>query len=223
MLADPIFQWLSQYAYQPEMVYLAVVLLMLASSFGFPLPEEVTLISVGLLAYMGTHPTRYPPPYEGAPVVEVYEAALVCFLAVMMSDFLIFMLGRKFGRRMIRSHRFKRWISDAAMLKIEKWTEKYGIFAAAIFRFTPGVRFPGHLACGMLNFPTWKFLLVDGFVAAISVPTQVIILAKYGEPILETLKEFKVIVFSILGIAVVCYFVWKFFKKGKTPSIPHLK
>ena len=51
---QPIFHYLAQYAYQPEWVYAAVFGMMLASGFGLPLPEEVTLISLGALAFMGT-------------------------------------------------------------------------------------------------------------------------------------------------------------------------
>ena len=81
-----IFDFLLGYAYSPLMVYSFIVLFMLLSGFGFPLPEEVVLISSGIVAYMSHHPEIYPPPYEGAVGVNVYVLASVCFFAVMLSD-----------------------------------------------------------------------------------------------------------------------------------------
>ncbi len=200
---EPIFQWLSQFAYEPQIVYMALIGMMLASSVGFPLPEEVTLVSVGILAYMGSHPEQFPPPGENYSRINVHEAALIAFLAVFLSDFLIYFMGRKWGRKLVEHPRLKRFFPDEMLHRVEGWTKKYGAFACFIFRFTPGIRFPGHLACGMLRFEPWKFLLIDGLAAGISVPTQIYLLAYYGEPILKFLKEFKIVLFSLIGIGII--------------------
>ncbi|WP_413574905.1 DedA family protein [Bdellovibrio sp. HCB290] len=205
---EPIFQWLAQFAYQPYMVYAGLVGMMLLSAFGLPLPEEVTLISVGILAFMGAHPDHFPPPYPGAPVVNVHTAAFVAFLAVFLSDVLIYTIGKVFGRKLLYHPRVHRMFPPHLMKRVEEWTHKYGAYACGIFRFTPGIRFPGHLACGMLHFPVWKFLVIDGLAAAISVPTQIYLLAHFGEPILNKLRQFKLVVFGVIALLLV-YFVVK--------------
>ncbi|MBX2986894.1 MAG: DedA family protein [Bdellovibrionaceae bacterium] len=194
-----IFIWMSQFAYQPLMVYTAVVLMMLLSAFGLPLPEEVTLLSTGLLAFMGANPDLFPPPYPGAPVVNPTEAAIVAALAVFGADFLIYWIGRRYGRRLVTHPRMSRFFSAALLERAESFVRKYGMLATGIFRFTPGVRFPGHLLCGILRFSPWKFALVDGLAVLISVPTQVLLIAHYGEHILGALKQFKMVVFGVLG------------------------
>ncbi|WP_413584557.1 DedA family protein [Bdellovibrio sp. HCB274] len=205
---EPIFQWLAQFAYQPYMVYAGLVGMMLLSAFGLPLPEEVTLISVGILAFMGAHPDHFPPPYPGAPVVNVHTAAFVAFLAVFLSDVLIYTIGKVFGRKLLYHPRVHKMFPPHLMKRVEEWTHKYGAYACGIFRFTPGIRFPGHLACGMLHFPVWKFLVIDGLAAAISVPTQIYLLAHFGEPILNKLRQFKLVVFGLIALLLV-YFVVK--------------
>ncbi len=197
-----ILQWFGQYAYEPELVYGAVICLMIASSFGFPVPEEVTLVSLGLVTYMARHPDLFPPPYAGAEGVQAISAAIVAFLAVFFSDFLVFYLGRKFGGRITGSARFQKMMKPSVRDRIQSWTEKYGALACGIFRFTPGLRFPGHLACGLIGIPTWKFALVDGTAALLSVPTQVLILAYYGDTILDYLKQFKIALGVILAVIV---------------------
>jgi len=206
---EPIFQWLSQYAYQPELVYAALVGMMFMSAIGLPLPEEVTLVSIGVLAFMGANPQHFPPPFEGAPVVNVHTAAIIAVLAVFGSDFLIYMVGTIWGRRVLNTAFMKRIISPEMMNKVEAWTRKYGAYACGIFRFTPGIRFPGHLACGMMHFPIWKFALIDGIAVLISVPTQIYLLAIYGEPIIKRLHQFKMVLFGVIGIILIAFLAKK--------------
>lgn len=200
---------LAPYAYEPGWIYFFLIVMMLLSAVGLPLPEEVTLVSVGILAYMGANPDKYPPPFPGAPFVHPTTAAIVAFFAVFCSDFLIYGIGRFFGSKVFEWGPVKRVISSDGRKKIEQWTHKYGSLACGIFRFTPGIRFPGHLACGMVKFSPWKFALVDGIAALISVPTQILILAHYGEPILEGLRKFKFVVLGLGLIALVVYLVMK--------------
>ena len=213
VLQSSAFQWFSQFAYHPEYVYVGLFAMMIASAFGLPLPEEVTLISVGFLAFMGSRPDLYPPPYEGASVVNRHEIAWFAFIAVVLSDTLIYFLGRKFGRKIITHPRMNRFISAETLKKVENWTHKYGPMAVFIFRFTPGVRFPGHLFCGMMKYNIGKFLAIDSFAALISVPTQVYLIALYGDQILAVLHQFKIVIFSLLAVVGVYFLIKKWREK----------
>lgn len=215
---EPIFAFLAQFAYEPAMVYSLIIAIMIASSFGLPIPEEVTLISVGFISHMAIHPEMFPPPYEGAVSVKPALVAFVCFASVFLSDFLVFMLGRRYGTRMLRSKYFAKYRDSNSMRRVERFTEKYGALACGIFRFTPGLRFPGHFACGSMKIPIWKFVLVDGLAALVSVPTQVLLIAFYGEVMLEFLKEFKIVVFSFLGLLVLLYLANKLIKSKRMPA-----
>jgi membrane protein DedA with SNARE-associated domain len=200
---------MSQFAYQPGIVYAALIGMMLLSAVGLPIPEELTLISVGILAFMGAHPEHFPPPYPNAPVVSVHMASIIAFIAVVMGDTVIYGMGRLFGRKLLYHPRVRRFFPEDMMKRVEEWTHKYGAYACGIFRFTPGLRFPGHLACGMLQYPLWKFLLIDGTAALISVPTQIYLLAHYGEPILTKLRQFKIVLFSVIGLLLIYFIVKK--------------
>lgn len=218
-----IFQWFAQFAFEPTKVYFGICLMMLASAVGLPLPEEVTLVSVGFLAFMGSRPDLFPPPYHGAPVVNVHEAAVISFFAVFGADFLIYFIGRNWGRKILYHPKLRRFISEEALKRVENWTKKYGNFAVFVFRFTPGVRFPGHLASGMLRFSAWKFALIDGLAALISVPTQVYLLAFYGKEILSVIHKFKIILFSVLLIVLIYFIVKKVKEKYFVRSIETTK
>lgn len=207
MFEFDLIAFFSQYAYEPWQVYGFICVFMTASSFGLPIPEELTLISAGLVAYMARNPDLFPPPTPDAVGVNLTVLSIVCFVAVLGSDFIIYFLGRFFGNKILASSKFQNKLGGESFKKVEKWFDRYGSFAIGIFRFTPGIRFPGHLTCGAMKVPFWKFLTIDGFAALISVPTQVVIVALYGEVILARLKEFKIIIGSIIVAVIVIYFI----------------
>lgn len=182
---------------------------MLLSAFGLPIPEEIVLISAGFVGHMALHPADYPPPYPGAPSVNIYVLAFVSFVAVMGSDFLIYVLGKKFGPRMFKMKWFARLISENALDRIQRWTRKYGAWAVFAFRFTPGVRFPGHLMCGAMGLSPWRFVGVDMIAAGISVPTQILLVSLYGETILRYFGQFKLYLFSTFGVLLIAFLIYK--------------
>ena len=206
-MEQTITSFFSSYAYSPLWIYAGVVLFMFSSAFGMPIPEEVILVSSGFLGYMSLHPNLYPPPDVGASVVNPYILAAVALFAVIGADYLIFFIGQKFGPRILRTRLFKRLLSPERLQKSQNWVRKYGYFTVFIFRFTPGVRCPGHIMCGTMGLRWWKFLSVDAFAAIISVPTQVLLVAFYGEAILKYLKDFKIAILSILLLAVIFFAV----------------
>ena len=216
---EAILQFITQFAYQPWLVYGCVICFMLASSFGFPIPEEVVLLGSGLVGYIGSRPDLYPPPVAGSPTVNVELLAAICFFAVFLSDFLVYSLGKYFGARLLRTRRMARYHNR--MEKITRCTRRYGAWAAGIFRFTPGLRFPGHFACGTLGLSGIKFVAVDGTAALLSVPTQVLLIAYFGEEILIYFKQFKIVLFSALGVLLLFWLYRKIMARrpaGTTPG-----
>lgn len=200
--------WFQQWAHEPLKVYSVIVGMMVLSSFGFPVPEEVTLVSAGIIGYMSLQ-----SPVTHEPKVQVEILALVCFFAVFLSDFLVFFLGRRLGGRVIRSRYFKRY--QKRLDQVVSWVKRYGIWAAGVFRFTPGLRFPGHFSCGMLGLSWVKFVAVDGAAALLSVPTQVLLVAYYGEEVLYYFKQFKFVILGGLVVFGIYYFVKMYREKQR--------
>lgn len=209
---EGLLLFFSDYVYRPWLVYTFIVAFMVASSFGMPVPEELVLLSSGLLAFMARQPGKYPPPYPGAEPVDVNTLMLVCFFAVFLSDTMVYLIGKFLGARMMRNAWVQKQMAGKTYITIQKWFDKYGAWCCGIFRFTPGLRFPGHLSCGILGIPIWKFLLIDFFAAVTSVPTQVWLVATYGEEILAHLQEYKIALFSLMAIV---FAIWYFRKQAQ--------
>ena len=202
------------FAYQPAQVYTFVCCFMLAASFGLPIPEELTLISVGLVANMAQNPDIYPPPYPGAEGVNTVTLCIVSFFAVFCSDLVVYLTGKIFGGRIVKTKFFQKRFAGPGFDKINAWFQKFGGWACGIFRFTPGLRFPGHFSCGLLGIPLWKFCAIDGLASLISVPTQVYFVATYGRVVLVYLKEVKVYLLAIAAAALVIWLIRKIYLKN---------
>ena len=69
------------------------------------------------------------------------------------------------------------------------------------------------MSCGLLGIPVWKFVLIDGLAALISVPTQVYFVATYGEVILDKLAEFKLYLGIVLLVAGIIWLGKKVYQK----------
>src|SRR5690349_6539158 len=123
---ENLMAFFSQYAYQPAFVYMFVTLFMLAASFGLPIPEELVLISSGLVAYMAHHPEQYPPPYPGAEGVNVITLCIVSFLAVLGSDTIVYLIGKLFGGKIIKTKFFQKQVAGEGFDRINRWFQKYG-------------------------------------------------------------------------------------------------
>jgi membrane protein DedA with SNARE-associated domain len=211
-----LIELFTQYAYEPWIVYGLIIAMLTASSFGLPIPEEVTIISAGVVGYIVSHPQKFIPTEGSSQAVTAWGLALVCFLAVFLSDLLVFGIGRWARSHVSDSNRFAKVLKSAMFTKASELIEKHGMIMVATFRFTPGIRFPGHLACGFMQIPTWKFFAVDGLAALLSVPTQVLLIAFYGDVILDYLKQFKIALVVVIVILLFFYFLRsRFLKRSK--------
>lgn len=205
-----IMQFFAQYAHSPAISYSLFMIMMLLSSFGLPIPEEVAILGLGLIVYMGHHPELYPPAagIELQPL-NLYTAMIFSFLAVMISDSTVYFIGKKFGDSPLLHRLFKKFLGEKSLERCRTMVHKYRFYVPAVFRFTPGLRFPGHLTCGMMGIKPMTFLMSDGIVALLSVPTQVYLFATYGEEILATIKKYKT-----MGVIVIAVFasIWIIYK-----------
>ena len=214
-MENAIAVFFAQYAYQPIAVYAGIVGFMMASAFGLPLPEEVVLISAGLIGAKAMHPELYPPPSPDTARVNAYALAAVALFAVMSSDYLIFWLGRTAGPRLFKTSFFARFLPPPTVERIRRWVNAYGYWTVIVFRFTPGIRFPGHLMCGAMGLKRAKFIAIDFIAATLSVPTQILLLCFYGEEILGKLKRYKLIALGIFA----CVALFLLYRKWRASSV----
>jgi membrane protein DedA with SNARE-associated domain len=130
--------------------------LLLICGFGFPMPEDIILVTAGFLAAQYSYPFML--------------VASITYAGIMIGDSSIYFMGTHFGRRFIRTRMGKFLLKEKTMNKVEGLFKKYGVWVIFIARFLPGLRTAVFFTSGTLHFSFWKFFLMDGLAALISAP-----------------------------------------------------
>jgi membrane protein DedA with SNARE-associated domain len=140
--------------------YMAVFVMLLICGFGIPVPEDITLVTGGVIAGLGH--------------ADPHTMVAVGMAGVLLGDGTMFTLGRLFGPRIVKLPLFHSVLTPERFEKAQSAFHKYGKWVMFVARFLPGLRTPVFFSAGMSHrvpFLTW--LLMDGFAATISVPIWV--------------------------------------------------
>jgi membrane protein DedA with SNARE-associated domain len=139
----------------PHFPSLGIFLLLVLGTFGLPFPEDTTLILSGFLTAQG--------------VVSIPPTLLIIYPTLLMTDFLIYWSGRRYGRKVVEHRRFQRLISPGRLQRLEEEFGKWGIFVIVLGRQVPGLRAQIFLTAGVVKFPTARFILADAVSALVTI------------------------------------------------------
>lgn len=163
--------------------YFVMFGILIACGFGFPMPEDVVLISGGILA---SH-----------AVTNFWGVVVVCMAGVLMGDGIVFSLGRYFGPSIKKKGIFKKIFTEKVDQRAESIIRKYGDKVVFMARFMPGLRTPVFLTCGIYQVKPWKFLLLDGTAALISVPLWIYVGFVFGQNLEELEAKIRDVQFGL--------------------------
>lgn len=150
-----VLGWLHKYE------YFAMVGILTLCGVGLPLPEEVTLISSGLLV--------------GWKEADFWLASLACSLGILMGDSIIFGLGHHYGQRFLQSRPMRFLLPEKRLHRVHHFFESHGSKALFLCRFFPGVRIGVYSYAGSQRIPWARFLVLDGLGVLISAPTSILV------------------------------------------------
>lgn len=187
-----------------EFGYLAPFTVLVLCGFGFPLPEEVTMLGSGFLLYQGR--------VEGLPIVAV------CFAATLLGDSVPYWFGRVYGRKALKVRAVRRVLHPERLRAIERRFRRNDTRAVFVCRFLPGLRLPAWFTAGTLGMGYPRFLAVDALGAAIMTPLFVWLGFESGEKIAELESKVEnlhqILGFVVLGLAVILLVHLTFSKRG---------
>jgi membrane protein DedA with SNARE-associated domain len=175
-------------------VYAKLAGILLLCGLGLPIPEDISLISAGYLAHLGT--------------VNLHAIFVVCFAAVLAGDTLAFAIGRLFGTRILATRFGQRYFSPRRQLRVRAYFRRYGSKVVFIARFLPGLRFSIFLSAGMLHVRPYVFIVYDSLAALLSVPFLVYLAYYFGDKIDHVIiwarrSEYGILVLVAVAAAVV--------------------
>lgn len=181
--------------------YLGVFLILTISGFGVPIPEDVPLIWGGYMC--------------GSGQANIWIMLPVGFFSLLGADFIVYLLGRKYGEPIRKLPVFRRFLCDKKMERARKFFDDHGGKVIFIARFMPGLRTPVYFSAGKLHVPAWKMLLFDGLAALLSAPA--LMLAGYFfwnhlESVWNWAKKGQLGATGILAIVAVAYIGFKYWR-----------
>lgn len=184
-------------------VYAKLAGILLLCGLGVPIPEDISLISAGYLAHLGT--------------VDLHPIFLVCFAAVLGGDSLAFTMGRIFGTKILASRFGHRYFNPKRQRRVRAYFRTYGSKVIFIARFLPGLRFSIFLSAGMLHVRPYVFIIYDSMAAVLSVPFLVYLAYYFGDKIDHVVKWARRSEYGILALVVVAglFLVYKLYKKRR--------
>ncbi|PVX33071.1 membrane protein DedA with SNARE-associated domain [Pasteurella langaaensis DSM 22999] len=186
--------------------YWAVLFVLIICGFGVPIPEDITLVSGGIIA--GLYPES----------VNVHIMLAVSMLGVLLGDSTMYWLGRIYGVRILRFKPMRRILTLQRLRMVRAKFDRYGNRVLFVARFLPGLRAPIYMVSGITRRVSYlRFLLLDFFAAIISVPIWVY-LGEHGannrEWLAEQIKTGQSGLYIILGLLAL-FIGWKIYKAKK--------
>ena len=182
--------------------YFAVFWVLVLCGFGIPIPEDVTLVAGGVISGLG--------------YTNVHIMFAVGMAGVLVGDGLMFLLGRHYGERILRSKIGARLMPPKRYAQVQKKFDQYGNRVLFVARFLPGLRSPIVLTAGMSGrMSFWQWLQMDGFAALISVPLWIYlgsIGAENKDWLMLQVHRFQHGLFAVLGVAA-AFLIWHFWRK----------
>ncbi|WP_233839983.1 DedA family protein [Dyella sp. 2HG41-7] len=137
--------------------YAAVFVALMLCGAGLPLPEDITLVAGGVIAGLG--------------YANVHIMAAVTMVGVLMGDAGMFLLGHHFGVHMLQWRPIALLMPPRRYAQMQEKFERYGNRLMFFARFLPGMRTAVYITAGATHrVGFWRFLLLDGLAALISVP-----------------------------------------------------
>ncbi|MBP5244053.1 MAG: DedA family protein [Succinivibrio sp.] len=200
-----------------EYGYIAVFACLILCGLGVPVPEDITLVSGGVIS--------------GLALANPHVMCAIGLAGVLAGDSTMFLAGRIFGYRVQRLKFFRKVVSPQRFSQIQKKFKKHGLGLLFVARFLPGLRSPIYLVAGMSHRISYlTFIVMDGLAALISVPVWIYLgyfFADNLDILMEYVHDVQKAIFLALGllavIIAVIYFKKKFHSKMQDEKTEEIK
>jgi membrane protein DedA with SNARE-associated domain len=184
--------------------YIGIFILLILGEIGLPFPEDATLILSGFLI--------------AQKVTKPLPTVIVVYCGLLLTDFSLYWVGKKYGRKVIEHRRFRRILSAERLLTLEEKFKKWGIYVVFVGRHFLGIRAQIFLAAGVMRMSTLKFIMADAASAILTMTLMVGIGFLGGnsiEILQKDLKRIEHIGILVLVILFTGWMIYRFFRNRK--------
>ncbi len=184
--------------------YVGIFVLLILGEIGLPFPEDATLILSGFLI--------------AQKVTKPLPTIIVVYCGLLLTDFSLYWVGKKYGREVIEHKRFRRILSAARLLTLEEKFKKWGIYVVLVGRHLWGIRAQVFLVAGVMKMSALKFILADAASAVVTTMVMVGIGFLGGnsiEILKKDVKRIEHVGILIVAILFTGWLIYRYFKKRK--------
>ncbi|HEY2992241.1 MAG TPA: DedA family protein [Methylomirabilota bacterium] len=139
-----------------EFTYAGIFLALFLGGIGVPLPEEVAVLTAGVLAH--------------EQVVRWWLALPVCVLGVLSGDVVLYWAGRHWGERVLGWWPVRRILSVERERTLTEAYRRHGVKIVFSARHVMGLRAAAFLTAGIVRVPFPRFIAADALASMIGVP-----------------------------------------------------
>jgi membrane protein DedA with SNARE-associated domain len=187
--------------------YLALIVVLILTGVGLPIPEEVPVVAAGVLSAHGH--------------MEPWLALVCCIVGAILGDSASYWVGYHFGRGFVWRHpRWARFFHPEREQQVEQMLKRHGLKMFFLARFLVGVRAPMYMAAGVMKVRFRRFLLMDLFCASVVIGIFFGLSWAFGEEIYSLIRNAEIAL--TLGVAaivlVVGVYLWRRHRRRQAQS-----
>ena len=139
-----------------QFTYVGLFLVLFGAGLGVPVPEEIPVLTAGVLAHEG--------------VVRWWIALPVCLVAILAGDATLYWIGRHWGERILEWRMVRCVLTPEREERFKAAYRRNGIKIVFTARHVAGVRAAAFLTAGIARVPFGQFMAVDAAAAMVGVP-----------------------------------------------------
>ena len=180
--------------------YLGIVIFLVLTGCGLPIPEEVPIVLAGVLSSQG----HFDP----------WLAFIACLVGAIIGDSVMYWIGYHFGHGLVNRHpTASRWLGAARHEAFDHAVSRHMFKVMALARFMVGVRGPIYLSAGIVRAPFRKFLLCDLVCGTLVVGVFFWSAHLLGDHITKLLKDAEWALTLLVVLALLVAILWWLRKK----------
>ncbi len=198
----------------PDYGYVGIIVFLVLTGCGLPLPEEVALIAAGVLSAPGGNPEQSLNPWL---------ALLCCLIGCLVGDSIMYFIGRKIGRRVMDSKTpWGRYLTPEREKLLEYMIHQHGVKVLFVSRFLVGIRSPVYLTSGILKFPFVRFILADLLCASVVILLFFGLSYYFGKDVGQWIHnaESGLTLVVVVGLAIGGFMAWRHYRHNQQPNMP---
>ncbi len=185
------------------MFYIFLFLALLGTGVGlFPIPEDIIILSagVGIQQQLGN----------------VFLVFAVLFAGLLISDYIIFWIGRKYGVRIFNIKFFSSFLQKEKVEKVRKLFDGHGRKLVFSARFVSGLRPVVFFTAGMSAMKPRSFVFIDAAASLIYLPFLIFIGYRFSYDLARLTEDISRIYHMVeiaIILAIVGWFVFRLSRK----------